>query len=257
MLDRITPLVITWNEEANLERTLARLTWARRVVVLDSGSTDRTVELARAFANVELITRRFDSFAGQCNFGLTQITTPWVLSLDADYQLSEALIDELRHLRPAAEIGGYRASFVYCVYGRPLRGTLYPPRTVLHRVAGARYRDEGHGHRVIIEGRIAALRAPIRHDDRKPLERWFAAQAHYARLEADHLLSAAPASLGRTDRLRRTGFAAPPLAFAYTLLVARTLLDGWPGWFYALQRTVAEAMIALEIIDRRLRASRH
>ena len=256
MLERITPLVITWNEEDNLGRTLARLTWARRVLVLDSGSTDATREIAAGFANVEILQRPFDSFAGQCNFGLSQIRTGWVLSLDADYELSEALVDELGRLEPPPEIAGYRAAFVYCVYGRPLRGTLYPPRTVLYRVTGARYRDEGHGHRVEVGGRILDLRAPVRHDDRKPLQRWFGAQARYARVEADHLLAAAPGSLGLKDRLRRTGVAGPPLVFVYTLVVARALFDGWPGWFYTLQRTIAEAMIALEIVDRRLRPRR-
>ena len=253
MLGRITPLVITWNEEDNLERTLARLTWASRVVVLDSGSTDATCQVAGRFANVEVVQRPFDTFAGQCNFGLTRVRTDWVLSLDADYELTPALVAELGRLDPPADVAGYRAPFVYCIHGRPLRGTLYPPRTVLYRVAGARYRDEGHGHRVVVAGRVLDLRSPIRHDDRKPLARWFQAQARYARAEADHLLGADPKALGLRDRLRRTGFAGPPLVFVYTQLVARALLDGWPGWFYALQRTIAEAMIALEIVDRRLR----
>lgn len=256
MLERITPLVITWNEEDNLERTLERLTWAGRVVVLDSGSTDATCAIAAGFANVEIVRRRFDTFAAQCNFGLTQVRTAWVLSLDADYELTPALVADLGRLDPPAEVAGYRARFVYCVHGRPLRGTLYPPRTVLYRVTGARYQDEGHGHRVMVAGRILELQAPIRHDDRKPLQRWFQAQARYATVEADHLLAARPGALSWKDRLRRTGFAGPPLIFLYTLLVARALLDGWPGWYYALQRTIAEAMIALAIIDRRLRGRR-
>ena len=60
------------------------------------------------------------------------MTTPWVLSLDADYELSDDFVTELQSLAPAATTGGYRAKFIYRIYGRPLRGTLYPPRTVLY-----------------------------------------------------------------------------------------------------------------------------
>ena len=256
MLDDITPLIITCDERDNIERSLGALAWARRIVVLDSGSTDGTVEIARSFPNVEVITRPFDSFAGQCNFGLTRIRTEWVLSIDADYVLTPALSAEIAALRPPSAVAGYQAPFVYCIYGRPLRGSLYPARTVLYRIARANYVDEGHGHRVVVDGTVRSLRARIRHDDRKPLERWFTAQRRYARAEADHLTSAPGGSLSWKDRIRRTGVAAPFLVLAYTLLGTRCLLDGRAGWFYVLQRSVAEAMIALELIDRRLRKPR-
>jgi hypothetical protein len=99
-----------------------------------------------------------------------------VLSLDADYELGNDLVSELQPLVPPASIAGYRAGFVYRVFGRPLRGTLYPPRTVLYRREGARYRNEGHGHRVVLDGAVRDLRGAISHDDRKPLARWFASQ---------------------------------------------------------------------------------
>src|SRR5437762_14037528 len=89
MLEEITPMVITCNEAPNIGRTLAKLLWAKRIIVIDSGSTDDTVALARRHPQVEVIERPFDNFANQCNFGLARIDTPWVLSLDADYELSE------------------------------------------------------------------------------------------------------------------------------------------------------------------------
>lgn len=252
MLASITPLVITFNEAPNIERTLARLLWARRIVVVDSGSTDATLAILARHPQVEVHTRPFDTFANQCNFGLTQIASEWVLSLDADYELSDALVGELQALRPDAGVAGYSARFVYRVHGRALRGTLYPPRTVLYRRAAARYHDEGHGHRVCVDGAVGALRGVIYHDDRKPLARWFRSQQRYAEREAEHLLACAPAGLGLTDRLRRLAFPAPLLVLPYVLLVKGCLFDGWPGWLYGLQRLIAECMIALEILDRRL-----
>ena len=187
-LDDTTPLLITYNEIANVERTLAALSWAKRIVVVDSGSTDGTLEALAGNTRVEVIYRAFDSFAEQCNFGLTQIRTPWVLSMDADYRVSDELIAELGALQPADRQSGFRTRFVYCIFGRALSGSLYPPRTVLYRVQGARYENIGHGHRVVVPGQVADLRGVIYHDDRKPLSRWLEAQARYSAREAHHLL---------------------------------------------------------------------
>lgn len=252
MLDDITPLIITYNEAANIRRTFDKLRWARRIVVVDSGSTDDTVALLRDYPQVEVVTRAFTDFASQCNFGLSLISTPWALSLDADYELSDELLLEMRSLAPAATIAGYRAGFIYRVYGRPLRGALYPPRVVLYRKDRALYRNEGHGHRVTVDGPVVPLRGAIYHDDRKPLGRWFSSQQRYARQEAEHLLSAQRATLSRIDRLRLAAWPAPLAVFLYTLLVKGRLLDGWPGWFYVMQRVLAEILLSLEMLDKRL-----
>src|SRR5262249_53200353 len=160
--------------------------------------------------------------------------------LDADYELSDALLAELKALHPEDEVAGFQARFTYRVYGRPLRGTLYPPRIVLYRRTRAWYRSEGHGHRVSIGGRVESLSGTIYHDDRKPLSRWFVSQQIYARNEADYLLTSHFRNLRRADRIRRMGWPAPILVFLYTLFINRCILDGWPGWFYALQRLFAE-----------------
>jgi Glycosyltransferases involved in cell wall biogenesis len=256
MLDNVTPLIITCNEAANIRRTIEKLVWARRIIVVDSGSTDETISILRTYSQVEVLHHRFVDFASQCNFGINQVKTPWVLSLDADYELSDELVSELQSLVPGAITAGYRAKFIYRIYGRPLRGTLYPPRTVLYRKDQATYRNEGHGHRVSVRGAILPLAAPIYHDDRKSLAHWFASQQRYARQEAEYLLSSDRSALDRTGHIRLAAWPAPLAVFVYTLLVKGCLLDGWPGWFYTLQRVLAETLIALEIIDRRLARDR-
>lgn len=254
LVPAITPLLIAYNEAQNIGRSLDRLRWAKRIVVIDSGSTDETARIVSQYPQAELIVHPFSSFADQCNFGLSKIHSEWALSLDADYILGDELIEELSALKDEG-VAGYSAHFVYCVYGRQLRGTLYPPRTVLYRVQLAKYQNYGHSHKVSVAGPVRRLRGKILHDDWKPMSRWFLSQQGYARKEADFLLSSDPAHLSRNDRVRRLIWPAPALVALYVLFAKGCILDGWPGWFYMLQRLLAETMIALELIDRRLHRS--
>lgn len=250
----VTPLLITFNEAPNLPRVLPKLAWAKRIVVIDSGSTDATLDLLAQYPQVEVVSRPFTDFASQCNFGISLIKTPWVLSLDADYELSDKLVANLGRVVQSREKAGFKARFVYRIYGRPLRGSLYPPRAVLYLAKLAKYRNEGHGHRVVIDGSVGQLDGVIYHDDRKPLSRWLSTQLRYADKEAAHLLSVSPSELSKTDRLRRTGWPAPILIVVHALFVKGCVFDGWAGWFYVLQRLCAEVLLALEIIDRKLSA---
>ena len=252
MIETITPLLITFNEERNIVRTLAKLEWASQIVVIDSGSTDRTLEILADNPKVMVVHREFDSFAGQCNFGLTQVDTDWVLSLDADYVLTDELVEELIGLRDGDGVNGFEAAFTYCVYGRPLRGSLYPARTVLYRRTAARYEDEGHGHRVRIDGLVKKLGGEILHDDRKSLQRWFKSQLAYAIIEAHHIQGTDSAELPLQDRLRKYIWPSVPAVVFYTLVWKRCLLDGWRGWFYVLQRVYAEVLLALHLLEHKL-----
>jgi Glycosyl transferase family 2 len=254
MLAQVTPLILTFNEAPNIKRVLEKLTWARDIVVVDSLSTDSTASLVACVTTVRLYQRPFDSHAMQWTYALseTSIKTEWVLALDADYVLTDALVAEMAALDPDGVVSGYSVRFDYCVAGRPLRGSLYPRGVVLFRRAKAHFVQHGHTQRVVIDGTVGQLVGKIRHDDRKPLARWLNSQWRYARLEAAHLLAAPRSSLGRTDRMRLLGWPAPILVFLYTLFWKGCWLDGWRGWFYVLQRTMVETMIALEIIDRKV-----
>jgi len=252
LLHQITPMVITFNEAPNLRRSLDKLSWAKKILIIDSGSTDQTLDIANSYSNVEVVYRSFDSFALQCNFGLTRVSTRWVLSLDCDYELTDELVAELRTLQESGA-AGYSASFVYRIYGHSLRGTLYPPRVVLYRAEGAVYRDEGHGHRIAVMGPTLNFVGKIFHDDRKPLACWLSTQQRYAKQEVDYLETAPQAELCRADRLRLRGWPMPIIVFFYALFWKRCLFDGWPGWLYALQRVAAETIIALEVVDRKIR----
>jgi hypothetical protein len=177
-----------------------------------------------------------------------------VLSLDADYVLTEPLCDELRQLPADTDKAAYFTRFRYCIGGHPLRGSLYPPRAVLLRRVGAHYLQDGHAHRLVFDGPSEFLRGFILHDDRKPLARWLASQQSYARLEADKLLAQSGQPDTFASRLRRWIWPAAPAAFLYAMLVKQCLFDGWPGLCYALQRTYFEVLLGLELLERRWQA---
>ncbi|MBE0545463.1 MAG: glycosyltransferase family 2 protein [Verrucomicrobia bacterium] len=253
MLAQITPLILTFNEAPNIERVLDRLLWARRIVVVDSFSTDETKAICRKYPQVEFIQRPFDNHTNQWNFGLDQIRTEWVLTLDADYVLNDALNEALPLWQPD-QADAYNALFRYCVAGRPLRGSLYPARPVLFRPARYRYHSDGHTQRLAVPRAVGSLPGFILHDDRKPFSNWLQAQDRYTKLEVKKLLTTSVERLALPDRVRRMIIPAPILVLFYTLLVRGLILDGWPGWYYVLQRTLAEMMLSLRLLEQKLKS---
>jgi glycosyltransferase involved in cell wall biosynthesis len=257
MLDRITPLILTFNEASNIEANLKGLSWAHEVVVLDSFSTDDTVEIARRMANVRVVQRKFDNLANQWNHGLaeTGIRSEWVMRLDADYRVGPALVAEIAALDPPADVDGYRMACRYCILGRPLRASLYPRSVLLFRRTRGHFDQHGHTEALRIEGRIVDLDSAFDHDDRKPLERFFLSQIRYQREEEQRLGSAASGSLDLADRVRRKKYFGPLAVLLYCLFGKGLILQGRAGIFYSLQRALAEIMISLYLIDRDLRNS--
>lgn len=248
----ITALLITYNERENIDRTVRAISFVEKLIIVDSFSTDDTIARALGIRpDATVLEREFDTFADQCNFGLTHVKTPWVLSLDADYVLTPELVEEIKALERDPVVKAYRAGFRYCIFGHPLRSTIYPPRTLLYRHEAAHYRNEGHGHRVSVDGAVESLRGKIDHDDRKPLSRWIVSQDRYAIVEASHLLAAQPRELNAIDRLRRRVFFAPPAIVLYLLFGKGLIFDGWRGWYYVCQRAIAEMLLSIRLLSAR------
>lgn len=251
MLDQITPLILTYNEAPNIGRTLERLSWAREIVVVDSFSDDETLEIVSSFPQARVVQRAFDNHATQSNFGLanTGISSEWVLALDADFILTLELIEEISSLKPSSTTNGYSARLVYCLHGRQLRSSLLPRIAVLFRRLPARYVQDGHAHRVSVEGEIEILHSQILHDDRKPFGRWLESQQQYMALEARKLISASPQELNLADRLRKLRLAAPLAVLFYCLVIRVGVLDGRAGLYYAFQRMLAELLLSLYLLE--------
>ncbi|UJB69817.1 glycosyltransferase family 2 protein [Acaryochloris sp. 'Moss Beach'] len=251
-LEDITPLILTYNEAPNIERVLEKLAWAKQIIVIDSNSTDQTLDLISRYPNAQVFKRKFDTHTLQWNFGLQLIQSKWALSLDSDYVLTDQLVQEIQTLNPPTQVSGYFIHFKYCVFGKPLHGTLLPPRQALFRCAHSKYIDDGHTQLLQVTGRSLTLKHPILHDDRKLLSRWLWAQDRYMIIEAKKLSAATYQELSWGDRIRKTKLLAPLIIFFYCLIFRGGVLDGWRGLYYACQRMLAETLLAIRLIEAEL-----
>lgn len=248
--DQLTALILTYNEEDNIQRVLDELQWLPRIVILDSYSTDATIEIVRRYPNTETFYRRFDTHSRQWNYGLSLVSSPWVLTLDADYVLTEDFIAETARLIRDTSRVAYLVRFKYVVFGKALRRNNTTPRPVLFQKQYCSYYDDGHTQRLIVRGKTGSFGSFILHDDRKPLSRWVQNLDSYAIKEANKLLDpTSPNADSMVLKIRKTKVFAPFLVFFYCLFVNGSLLDGWRGWYYTIQRTLVEMMFALRLIE--------
>jgi glycosyltransferase involved in cell wall biosynthesis len=252
MLEQVTPVLLTFNEAENISRTLSRLMWARDIVVVDSGSTDGTISLLTKFAQVRVFTRTFDNHHNQWNYAVrnTSIATPWILRLDADYQVTGALVEEISQLDQGDAVDAYYVAFDYAIFSRKLISSLYPPKPVLLRKDRLTILDKGHTEGWSVQGPVKTLNARIIHDDWKSTEQWLNAQGNYMRREV-RKLHTGRGRLQDWARLALPGF--PIVVFLYCLFVKGLILNGRAGVFYALQRMVAEAVFSLIVLENKLR----
>lgn len=258
-------LILTLNEERDLPGCLASVSGCADLVVLDSGSTDRTAEIARA-AGARVFTRPFDNFASQRNHAHASIPFhhPWVFHLDADERMSPELAAECAALDPAAPVDGWYAAPRMMFHGRWLRRcTDYPAwQARCVRARGFRFIQVGHGQREAPEMRMGFLRGTYDHDISVADEgEWETRNRRYAAEEAAaHLAWAGGTSglgallggpaLERRRALKRLSYhlpARPVLRFLYQYLLRGGFLDGPGAWRYCrllarYERFAAEEM---------------
>jgi len=262
----ISVVVLTLNEEANLPRCLASVAWSDDVLVVDSGSVDRTVEIATS-AGARVLSRRFDSFAGQRNFAMETggLRHLWTLHLDADEVVPPELADELR----AVALDGGKSFAVWRVaarmifMGRWLRHAgMYPAYQVrFGRSDSLRFLDYGHGQREVQSPElVGTLRNPLDHHNfSKGVGDWLTRHLRYARAEAVELHAARRAPLRlrellgsdstqRRRALKRLSYRAPlrgAMAFVYAYVFKAGFLDGAPGLAYCRMYAMYHAFIGI------------
>jgi glycosyltransferase involved in cell wall biosynthesis len=224
---RVSATVITLNEAANIPACLDALAWADEVLVVDSGSTDGTVDLARA-KGARVLTRDWPgSYADQKNFAASQTTHDWILSVDADERITPELAQEIRAiLQSEPPVGGYRIPRLTWHLGRWIRTTDWYPdyQLRLYDRRRANWPPRLVHESVKADGPIAYLKHDMQHYAYRDIAHHHQSMDRYTTLAARQM----------HEQGRRAGVLDvvmhPPAAFLRNYVLKRGFMDGLPGF---------------------------
>jgi glycosyltransferase involved in cell wall biosynthesis len=271
-VDRLAVIILTRDEEANIAKAIASVDGRVPVIVVDSGSRDDTLAIARAHG-AEVREHDFVDYASQRNWALAQAEQRfrWIFFLDADEELTPALWDEIDRVVGEDTLDGAYVGLTFVVLGRELKHGGFRDASILRlmRPAVARF-SRGTNERVDDSAmKVGRLHAKLRHDDHKPLAEWFRKHVRYAQREATHYVDGEDRTLSgfslRTKAGRMIGvrwvynkmplFVRPFVHFGRTVMAQSAWKDGIPGIFYAgMQSLWYPLMIDLFIYEARWRA---
>jgi glycosyltransferase involved in cell wall biosynthesis len=270
---KVSILILTHNEAANLPACLGALSWCHDIVVVDSGSEDRTVAIAQGYG-ARILHRPFDNFAGQRNFGLHNgcFRHDWVLHLDADEVVTQAFAGALAALEPNGDLDAWRVPFKTIFFGTWLRHSgMWPTYQVrLGHVLRLRFVQIGHGQREALPPqRVGVFPEALLHNSFSlGLKHWLYKHIRYAYDEARVIVdpcrnkgAISPMLFARDGMTRFRAaksialdlppFTRPVARFLYIYFYRRGFLDGKAGFVYAVMLAVYEAMIAILVYEMR------
>ena len=230
--NRLSVILIAMNEEASIARTLRSVAFADEIVVVDSGSSDRTVEIARELGAKVTVTDDWPGFGPQKNRALDLATGDWVLSLDADEWLTAESAEEIRRAvgQGAAGAAAFRLPRRSSFCGRFMHHSGWWPDYVvrLFRRGSARFSDDAVHEHVIVEGITGTLREPLMHETFVDLDDMLGKMNSYSTLAANRLRRDGK-SAGLTKAVLRALW-----AFVRTYFLRAGFLDGREGFMLAV-----------------------
>jgi glycosyltransferase involved in cell wall biosynthesis len=263
----VTAIILTYNESANIADCIRSLDWADEVIVVDSFSTDSTLEAAKsARPDVRIFQNKFEDFGQQRNFAIekTDSRHDWILFLDADERCTASLSQEIGEAITNAKHVGYYLCCKNFFFGKWLkRCTLYPSWQLrLLKKNEVRFSKEGHGQREITSGSVGYLRSPYDHFGFSGgIHHWIARHNNYSTNEVELIHRLRKESLkpgdvfrGAVERRRalkrfasRTNLLRPWARFGYLYFVRMGFLDGGAGLLFCLLRLSHEIHITVKL----------
>lgn len=219
-MPKLTVIIPAFNEENYLEAALRSIGFADEIIVVDSYSTDRTVEIAKSHTD-KVFQREFDNFSNQKNFALEKATGDWVLFLDADERIPYPLQLEITEAIEKDTYGGYKLNFPHFFMNRFL---YHHSNDVLRLVKrrGAHYTGPVH-EKLQCEGPIGKLKHPVLHFTYKGLEHYISKKERYAWFQAEQL-----EQKGKKGSLLLM-FVKPSYRFFSSYILRGGFRDGIPG----------------------------
>jgi len=223
----LSVLIITFNEEANIERCLKSIDWANETIVIDSQSTDRTVEICSKFTD-KIISHPFANYSDQKNVALAQATEEWILSIDADEELTAELSNEIQSLlKSDPQLDGYKIPRKSIIFGRTFRfsGTQKDRPVRLFRRGAAKFEQPIHEY-VALQGPTGELNGQMLHYTYENITSYLSRFDRYTSMEA-RFLAASRSRVSVIDWLFR-----PPAMFLKLYVIMQGFRDGFEGFLF-------------------------
>ena len=251
---RISVPIVACNEAANLRRTLASVAWVDEIVVVDSGSTDESLEIAREF-NARVFVEPWKGYGPQVNSAIDKCTGDWILNLDADEVVPPNLREEIQTLLslqddpdlsdlegvvPEPEFDAYWIPRLNLVIGRWMwHGGLYPDHKLrLFRRGTARLREDTEPHATPKwDGPTGRLKSHMLHYAYSNLDVYLEHMVRYSRASIPLVLSKGKTSSGLPAFVMNT-FLNPAATFIYNYFLRLGFLDGREGFLFHLYHSV-------------------
>ncbi len=222
---KITATIITLNEERNIARSIESLRCADEILIVDSGSVDRTVELAQNLG-ARVLEAGWRGYAGQKNLATDQAANDWILSLDADEALSELLEAEIWNLKKSGpEFDGYTMPRLACYLGRWIyHSGWYPDRKIrLYDRRKAKWVGDFVHESVEVQGRLGHLQGNLLHFTCESLSEHVKTMDRYTTLAAQELVA------GKVKVPLTRLIVDPACTFVQTYFLKAGFLDGPEG----------------------------
>ena len=161
----LSVVIIAKNEEMNLRRCLQSVQWADEIIVLDSGSTDNTVAIAKEFTN-HVFSTDWQGYGVQKQRALARATGDWVLNLDADECVDSSLEHAIKRVIKTNDADAYRIPIRMCFYNKPMRYSYSPKRHIrLFKREGACYSNDMVHEKIVLQktARVGKIQEAIMH----------------------------------------------------------------------------------------------